>query len=85
MYCWPTRGWAAFELGARCALRRRRRCAGSWTGSWPGINGRRRPGAATTYDAVTDLVAEKVVKSAGRISAKRLLPVARTAGYAGSA
>lgn len=37
------------------------------------------------YDAVTDLVAERVEKSKGRISAKRLLPIARAAGYEGSA
>src|SRR3954471_974873 len=36
------------------------------------------------YDAVVDLVAEKVKATSGRISAKRLLPVARAAGYAGS-
>ena len=36
------------------------------------------------YDEVADLVAEKVRKTAGRISAKRLLPAARAAGYAGS-
>jgi Mu transposase, C-terminal domain/Integrase core domain len=36
-------------------------------------------------DGVQALVAEKVRATAGRISAKRLLPVARTAGYAGSA
>jgi transposase len=36
-------------------------------------------------DAVQALVAEKVRATAGRISAKRLLPVARVAGYAGSA
>jgi transposase len=37
------------------------------------------------YDDVADLVAKKVSGSKGRISAKRLLPAARTAGYAGSA
>ena len=37
------------------------------------------------YDDVTGLVAEKVESSMGRISAKRLLPAARAAGYAGSA
>lgn len=37
------------------------------------------------YDEVTDLVAEKVRKTSGRISAKRLLPLARAAGYEGSA
>jgi transposase len=37
------------------------------------------------YEAVRGLVAEKVRKSQGRISAKRLLPAARAAGYEGSA
>src|SRR5216684_1696525 len=36
------------------------------------------------YDVVAALVAERVGKTAGRISAKRLLPAARAAGYAGS-
>jgi hypothetical protein len=40
---------------------------------------------AHNYDGVADVVAERVAKSNGRISAKRLLPVARTAGYEGSA
>ena len=35
------------------------------------------------YDVVAALVAERVKKTAGRISAKRLLPAARAAGYAG--
>jgi transposase len=39
---------------------------------------------ARNYEVVTDLVAERVKKSNGRISAKRLLPAARTAGYVGS-
>jgi hypothetical protein len=37
------------------------------------------------YDAVVELVAERVKKTQGRISAKRLLPAARAAGYEGSA
>jgi transposase len=37
------------------------------------------------YDPVGDLVAEKVQATHGRISAKRLLPAARAAGYSGSA
>jgi len=37
------------------------------------------------FDAVADLVAQKVDKTSGRISAKRLLPAARAAGYEGSA
>ena len=37
------------------------------------------------YDPVSELVAERVAKSAGRMSAKRLLPIARAAGYEGSA
>lgn len=36
------------------------------------------------YDAVTDLVAERIERSHGRITAKRLLPIARAAGYDGS-
>ena len=36
------------------------------------------------YDGVAALVAERVEKTSGRISAKRLLPAARAAGYAGS-
>jgi transposase len=37
------------------------------------------------YDGVEALVAKKVADTKGRISAKRLLPEARTAGYEGSA
>src|SRR5690242_16641199 len=36
------------------------------------------------FDVVAGLVAERVGKSQGRISAKRLLPTARAAGYGGS-
>ena len=36
-------------------------------------------------DAFTDLVATRVKSSKGKMSAKRLLPVARAAGYEGSA
>jgi transposase len=36
------------------------------------------------YDSVTELVAERVEKTKGRITAKRLLPAARAAGYEGS-
>ena len=36
------------------------------------------------YDAVRDIVVERVAKTKGRISAKRLIPVARAAGYTGS-
>jgi len=37
------------------------------------------------YDAVREIVVARVEKTHARISAKRLLPVARTAGYEGSA
>ncbi|MFD4461740.1 IS21 family transposase [Nocardia sp. NPDC058480] len=43
-----------------------------------------RPARPRNYEAVTGLVAERVKKSSGRISAKRLLPIARVAGYQGS-
>jgi transposase len=36
------------------------------------------------YDHVADLVAQRVAKTKGRITAKRLLPAARAAGYVGS-
>lgn len=39
---------------------------------------------AHNYDGVADLVAETVARTKGRISAKRLLPVAKAAGYEGS-
>ncbi|MEU0566976.1 IS21 family transposase [Nonomuraea sp. NPDC005983] len=37
------------------------------------------------YDPVANLVADKVKATAGKMSAKRLLPLAQAAGYAGSA
>jgi transposase len=49
-----------------------------------GENAPPRAERAHNYDAVTELVAERVEKSQGRISAKRLLPIARAAGYQGS-
>ena len=39
---------------------------------------------AHNYDDVRDVVAERVAKTHGRITAKRLLPVAVAAGYDGS-
>src|SRR5674476_1197356 len=40
---------------------------------------------AHNYDPVTAIIAKRVAKTEGRISAKRLLPVVRAAGYSGSA
>ena len=40
---------------------------------------------AHNYGPVTDIITERVAKTEGRISAKRLLPVVRAAGYSGSA
>jgi transposase len=47
----------------------------------------RRPSPARVHNtaAVVELIGQKVRASDGRISAKRLLPTARTTGYAGSA
>ena len=45
----------------------------------------RRVERVRNYDAVAELVTERVAKSQGRMSAKRLLPIARAAGYDGSA
>ena len=44
-----------------------------------------RKSLGRNFDQVRDLVVERVEMTAGRISAKRLLPQARAAGYAGSA
>jgi hypothetical protein len=44
-----------------------------------------RAGRGHNYDLVAVLVADRVGVTKGRISAKRLLPAARAAGYAGSA
>ena len=43
-----------------------------------------RAARSRNYDGVATLVAERVEKTAGRISAKRLLPAARAAGFTGS-
>jgi hypothetical protein len=50
-----------------------------------GRTGPVRKDRGRNFDSVRDLVAERVRRSQGRISAKRLLPAARAAGYAGSA
>jgi hypothetical protein len=42
------------------------------------------PAVAHNYDEVRELVAARVKKTKARISAKRLLPAARVAGYSGS-
>ena len=44
-----------------------------------------KPPRARNYDAVAEVVAGRVEKTAGRITAKRLLPEAVAAGYTGSA
>ena len=44
-----------------------------------------RNGRGHNYDEVRALVTDRVRVSQGRISAKRLLPAARAAGYGGSA
>ena len=43
-----------------------------------------REGRGHNYDEVADLVAQRVAKTQGKISAKRLLPTVRAAGYQGS-
>jgi hypothetical protein len=50
-----------------------------------GEAGGARAGRGHNYEVVRALVAAKVEETKGRISAKRLLPAARAAGYAGSA
>lgn len=48
-----------------------------------GVPPQPRAERAHNYDSVADLAAEWVDKSKGRISAKRLLPIAKAAGYEG--
>lgn len=50
-----------------------------------GQTGRAVGGRGHNYDGVVELVAKRVKSTSGKISAKRLLPVARAAGYDGSA
>ena len=50
-----------------------------------GDGGSERQGRGHNYDEVSSLVADKVRATHGKISAKRLLPAARAAGYGGSA
>jgi hypothetical protein len=50
-----------------------------------GVAATPRSARGHNYDEVADLVAGKVKDTSGTISAKRLLPAARTAGYQGSA
>jgi len=50
------------------------------SGAAPAPHARR----SKNYESVADLVAADVKKTAGKISAKRLLPAARAAGYTGS-
>jgi hypothetical protein len=49
-----------------------------------GIGAAARVSREHNYDGVAELVAERVEKTKGKISAKRLLPAAQAAGYAGS-
>ena len=49
-----------------------------------GVVPQRKP-RSRNYESVAELVAGRVAKTKGRISAKRLLPEARAAGYEGSA
>jgi len=49
-----------------------------------GESDHRRMAVPRNTDGVTELIAERVRRSDGRISAKRLLPAARAAGYMGS-
>lgn len=55
----------------------RQQAGGPWT--------RRARARRKNTDAVAEVIAQRVRETDGRISAKRLLPVARAAGYQGSA
>ena len=86
-HCRLPRGGHATGERPRSAARRTRRSSGSSSGTRSAAAAApvERVPRGQNYDAVADLVAERVKKTAGRISAKRLLPAARAAGYEGSA
>ncbi len=80
----PTPSLAATAPPPSCAAPPTRPCAGSSNAIALGQRAR-SPRRARNTDAVTDLIARRIKQTDGRISAKRLLPEARAAGYQGSA
>ncbi|GJO10217.1 hypothetical protein NJB18091_53330 [Mycobacterium marinum] len=83
---------AYYELGSyrgaadRCGTTHRtvKKVVDKFEADQAGVSPAPRVQRAHNYDAVTELVTERIEKSQGRISAKRLLPIARAAGYEGS-
>lgn len=69
----------------RCAARRIRRSNACSSGFQQAGQVQPRVAPPSNTAGVVDLVAQKVQATDGRISAKRLLPIARSAGYSGSA
>ena len=82
----PSKRWAPIERRPPSAAPPTRPSSGPWPRPGPP----RRPAGAEVvvahnYDDVAAIIAERVERTDGRISAKRLLPVVRAAGYEGSA
>lgn len=83
---------AYYELGSyrgaadRCGTTHRtvKKAVEKYEADQAGVPPAPRAERAHNYDTVAELVTERVEKSQGRISAKRLLPIARAAGYEGS-
>ncbi|WP_373139539.1 IS21 family transposase, partial [Mycobacterium marinum] len=83
---------AYYELGSyraaadRCGTTHRtvKKIVDKFEADQAGVPPAPRAERAHNYDTVAELVAERVERSHGRISAKRLLRIARTAGYEGS-
>src|SRR6266508_4996854 len=80
----PTPSLAATAPPPSCAAPPTRPCAGSSNAIALGQRAR-SPRRARNTDQVSDLIARRIKQTDGRISAKRLLPEARAAGYQGSA
>ena len=82
----PSKRWAPIERQPRSAAPPTRPSSGPWPRPGPP---RRLPATeevvAHNYDDVAAIIAERVERTEGRISAKRLLPMVRAAGYTGSA
>ena len=74
----PTKRWAPIEQRPPSAAPRTRPSSGSWqaAGRAEALGRGGEVAVAHNYDAVGAIVAERVARTDGRITAKRLLPVA---------
>ena len=79
----PIERRAALEQQQRSAGRHPKRSSAPFWTPKPSKKGQ-LPAGAHNYEAVRDVVVERVERTKGKMSAKRLLPIVRAAGYEGS-